>query len=113
MTWQAPNLFKAALMPFGAALLLSGSVEFVERILVELVHVQQLIVLVDMPRQGVTPKTHREDKAKAQMLLRSLGLRLVFFLDSDNGGATDACHVFGFGHNLGSTVLPASDQGLG
>jgi hypothetical protein len=40
------------------------------------------------------------------------GLRLVFFLDLDNGGATDACHVFGFGNNLGSSVLPASDRAL-
>ena len=46
------------------------------------------------------------------MLLRSHGLHAVFFLDSDNGGATDACHVFGFGHDLRSSILLASDQGL-
>jgi len=45
-------------------------------------------------------------------MLRSLGLRPVFFLDADNGGATDACHVFGFGHDLCSSILPASDYGL-
>ena len=44
--------------------------------------------------------------------MRSHGLRLAFFLDSDNGGATDACHVFGFGHDLGSSILPVSDRGL-
>ena len=65
-----------------------------------------------MPQQGVAPKTHQEDRAKAQTLLCSHGLRSVLFLDSDNGGATDACHVFGFGHDLCSSTLPASDQGL-
>ena len=40
MTWHAPSLFKAALMPVGAALLLSGSEEFLERTLVELLHFQ-------------------------------------------------------------------------
>jgi hypothetical protein len=29
----------------------------------------------------------------------------VFFLDSDNSGATDACHVFGFGDDLGSSTV--------
>ena len=65
-----------------------------------------------MPQQGVAPKTHQEDRAKAQTLLCSHGLRSMLFLVSDNGGATDACHVFRFGHNLCLRILPASDQGL-
>jgi hypothetical protein len=75
-------------MPVETALLLSGSVEFLERTLVELVHVQQVIVSVDMLRQGITPKSHREERAKAQTMLCSHGLRPVFFLDADNGGVT-------------------------
>ena len=45
-------------------------------------------------------------------MLHSHGLRTVFFLDTDNGRATDACHVFGFGHDLCLSILPASDRGL-
>ena len=100
MSWHATNLFTAALMPVGTALLLSGSVEFLEQTLVELVHVQRVIVSFDMPQRGIAPKAHREDRAKAQTMLRSHGLRPVFFLDANNGGATDACHVFGFGHGI-------------
>ena len=112
MPWQAPSSFTAALMPVGSALLLSGTVEFLERILGELVHIQRVIVSVDLPRRGISPKSHREGRAKAQALLRTFGIRPVFFLDADNGGATDACHVFGFGHDLCSSILPASDRGL-
>ena len=112
MTWHVPSLFTAALMLVGAALLLPGSMEFLERTLAKLVHVQRVIISTDMPRRGVALKTHREDRAKAQTLLRSHGLHSVFFLDADNGRATDACHVFGFGHDLCSSILPASDQGL-
>jgi len=34
------------------------------------------------------------------------------FRDSDNGGATDACHTIGFGADLGSGILPSSSMGL-
>ncbi len=78
----------------------------------DLIHCQRLIVSVDMMQGGVAPKTHQEDRAKAQHLMHKHGLCPVFFLDLDNGGATDACHVFGFGNNLGLSILPASDQGL-
>ena len=112
MTWNATSLFKAALIPTGVCLLLSGSVGFLERILAVLAHGQQLIILVDMPQRGVARKTHREDRSKAQTLLLSHGLHSVFFMDSDNGGATDACHMFGFGDDLGSNILLVSDRGL-
>jgi hypothetical protein len=62
-----------------------------------------------MPRWGVAPKTHQEDRAKAQKLMHKHGLRPAFFLDLDNGGTSDACHVFGFGNDLGLSILPASD----
>ena len=94
MTWNATSLFLATLIPTGVCLLLSGSVDFVERVLAGLEDGQRLIISVDMPRRGVARKTHREDRSKAQTLLLSHGLRSVFFLDSDNGGATDACHVW-------------------
>ncbi len=96
-------------MPVSVAVLLSGSVDFLDQVLVDLVHCQWLIVLVDMPQQWVASKTHQKDRAKAQKLMHKHGLRPVFFFDSDNGGATDACHVFGFGNDLGLSILPASD----
>jgi len=115
MTWHATSLFTAALVPAGVGLLLSGSLGFLgflERTLVDLRLGQRVIISVDTPQRGVAPKTHRDDRAKAQMLVRSHGLRSAFFLDSNNGGATDACHVFGFGHDLGLSILPVSDHGL-
>jgi hypothetical protein len=36
----------------------------------------------------------------------------VVFPDSDNGGATDACHTIGFGADLCSSILPSSSMGL-
>ncbi len=83
-----------------------------ERTLADLAHGQRVIISVDMPQRGVARKTHREDRAKAQTLLLSHGLLSVFFLDSNNGGANDACHVFGFGDDLGSSILPVSDRGF-
>ncbi len=40
------------------------------------------------------------------------GLWPVSFPESDNGRAMDACHVIGFGEDLGSSVLPVSLFGL-
>ena len=34
------------------------------------------------------------------------------FPNADNGGGMDACHVFGFGNDLGSTCLPGLTMGL-
>ncbi len=58
MTWQLPSSFKAAVMPVGVAVLLLGSVDFLDQVLADLVHCQWLIVSVDMPQRGVAPKTH-------------------------------------------------------
>jgi len=50
MTWHATSLFTAALVPAGVGLLLSGSLGFLERTLVDLALGQRVIVSVDTPQ---------------------------------------------------------------
>jgi hypothetical protein len=40
------------------------------------------------------------------------GMQPISFLDSENGGVTNACHVFGFGQDLNSNVVPTASNGL-
>ncbi len=92
--------------------MISGSPDFIEHACGLVGVLGPVLASVALPLQGMPPKVHRKHRSAAQTLLRCLGLRPVFLLDLDNGGATDACHLFGFGLDLGSDVLPSSGRGL-
>jgi hypothetical protein len=64
-----------------------------------------VIALVSLPLWGAPPKAHRQHRSPAQILLCRLGLQPIFFLNLDNGGATDAFYLIGFGLGLGLDVL--------
>jgi hypothetical protein len=50
--------------------------------------------------------------AAGEALLRDFGLHLLIIADSAVGGATNGCHMLGFGRNLGSQVTPTAKAGL-
>jgi hypothetical protein len=50
--------------------------------------------------------------AAREALLRDFGLHLLIIADSAVGGATDGCHMLGFGCNLGSQAAPMVKTGL-
>jgi hypothetical protein len=66
-----------------------------------------LVRLHGSPLQGL-----RKDRATAKEVLSKHGLCPASFLDANNGGATDARHVLGFGRNLDSDILPTLSDGL-
>ena len=65
----------------------------------------RVIVSVLIRLRDATVRGLRKDRVKH-------GLRPVVFPDSDNGGATDACHMIGFSAELCSGILPSSLMGL-
>jgi hypothetical protein len=96
----------------GLGFLIPGTIEFIDQAFKTLGPRQRVIVSVDLPLQGSTQGADREGRSRAQGLLLGHGLHPVFFLDANNGGATDACHVFGFGNDLGLDILPKLTWGL-
>ncbi len=50
--------------------------------------------------------------AAGEALLRDFGLHLLIIANSAVGGATNGCHVLGFGRNSGSRVIPTVKMGL-
>ena len=50
--------------------------------------------------------------AAGEALLQDFGLHLLIIANSAVGGATNGCHMLGFGRNLGSQVTPTVKTGL-
>jgi len=73
---------------------------------------RRIIASVEISLRGATLRGLHKSKASAKELLKRHGMQPVSFLDSENGGATDACHVLGFGRDLGSDVLPMASKDL-
>jgi hypothetical protein len=71
-----------------------------------------IIALVEISLRGATLQRLRKSRASAKELIKRHGMHPVPFLDSENGEATNACHVLGFGGDLGLDVLPMALKGL-
>jgi hypothetical protein len=74
--------------------------------------VRRIIASVEISLRGVALQGLRKSRASAKEMLKRHGMQPVSFLDSENGGATDACHVLGFSQDLGLDVLPMVSKGL-
>jgi hypothetical protein len=109
--WNSPVELVSTVFPEGLGFLISRTIEFIDQAFKMLGPRQHVIVSVDLPR-GSTQGADREGRSRAQDLLLGHGLHPVFFLDTDNGGAMDTCHVFGFGNDLDSDVLLKLTWGL-
>ena len=67
-----------------------------------------LVWLCGLPLQGLC-----KDRATAKdEVLSKHGLHPASFLDVNNEGSTDTCHVLVFGEDLGSDFLPTLSGGL-
>jgi hypothetical protein len=111
-TWFVPSDVKSTVVPEEVGILVLGSPAFICRILVEIGPTRRLIIPVLPCLWDATSRGLRNDRVAAKALLSQHNLHPVSFPDADNGGATDVCHVFGFGDDLGSTCLPGSTMGL-
>ncbi len=92
--------------------MVSGSERSIGGIIADVGPTHRIIVSVVTKLCGASVQGLRKDRASAKELLTRHGLRPVSFLDAENGGATDACHVIGFGGDLCLDILPRSSKGL-
>ena len=111
-SWFTPSDVPSSL-PEGTGLLLSGSATFVDGVLnVFSPTPHRVIASVLIRLRDATVRGLWKDRALARPILVTQGLRPVVFPDSDNGGATDAYHMIGFGAGLCLSILPSSSMGL-
>jgi hypothetical protein len=111
-SWFTPSALKTTRLPEGVGLLVSGSKQFIDGIMGTVGPTRQIIASVETSLRGVTLRGLRKSRASGKELLKRHGMQPVSFLDSGNGGATNACHVLGFGRDLGLDVLPTASKGL-
>ena len=111
-SWFTPSELTSTRLPAGVGLLVSGSARFVDGIMGTVGPTRRIIALVEISLRGATLRVLRKSRASAKKLLTRHGMQPVSFLDSENGGATGACHVLGFGRDLGSDGLPPALTGL-
>ncbi len=112
MSWFAPSDVQNSHFPEGAGLLVSGTPDFIDGILLDLGLTCHVIALVLFRLHSSTVRSMHKDQATAKEVLNWHDLRVISFLDSGNGGAMDACYMVGFGGDLVSDVLPGSMMGL-
>ncbi len=96
-SWFTPSALKTTRLPEGVGLLVSGSEPFIDGIMGTVGPTRRIIASVEISLRGATLRGLRKSRASAKELLKRHGMQPVSFLDSENGGATDACHVLGFG----------------
>jgi hypothetical protein len=111
-SWFVPSDVKTTEFPEGVGLLVSGSERFIDGIMRAVGSTHWIIALVKIKLHGATLRGLCKSRALAKELLKRHGMHPVSFLDAENGGATDACHVFGFGGDLCLDILPTSLKGL-
>ena len=92
--------------------LITGSQDFFEYAFGLVGLMGPVIALVSLQLRGTPQKELRKHRSLAKELLWRCGLRWVSFLDSNNGGAMDACHLFGFVSSLGLDIFLPSQGGL-
>jgi hypothetical protein len=105
-------MFKTLTFQRGQACWFQGPPDFINSILLDLSLTCCVIALVLFWLHSLSVRSMRKDQATAKKMLNWHDLCVVSFLDSDNGGARDACYMVGFGGDLVSDVLPGSMMGL-
>jgi hypothetical protein len=110
--WNTPSDIISTVFLEEVGFLILGSPNFFEYAFGLVGSVGPVIASVLLLLRGTTPKEHRKHWSAAQALLWRCGLHTAFFLDSTNGGAMDACHLFGFGPGLCLDTIPTSLGGL-
>ena len=91
---------------------MSGSKRFIDGIMGTVGPTRRVMALVEISLHGATLQVLRKCRASAKELLTRHGMQPVFFLDSENGGAANACHVLGFRQDLASEGVPKVSKGL-
>jgi hypothetical protein len=110
--WFVPSDAKHSSFPEGTGLLVLGSSALINGILLGLGLTRQVIASVHFWLHSSTVCGLRKNWVTAKEVLNRHGLRVVSFLDCNNGGAMDACCMFGFGGNVVPDVLLRSMMGL-
>jgi hypothetical protein len=95
-SWSTPSALNTTSLPAEVGLLASGSERFIDRMLGTVGPTRRIIASVETGLRGATVRELRKNRASAKAVLTWHGMQAISFLDSENGGATDACHMFGF-----------------
>jgi hypothetical protein len=111
-SWSIPSEVASISFPEGVGLLVLGSSGFIAGVLSGQPTNCQVIALVLIWFCGSTLQGLHKDRAMAKDMLSKHGLHPTFLLDADNGGATDASYVLGFGGDLGLDGLPVASRML-
>jgi hypothetical protein len=111
-SWFVASDVKTTVFPEGVGLLVSGFERFIDGIIADVVLTHRIIALVVTKLRGASVQGLCKERVLAKELLDWHGLHPISFLDAENGGATDACHVIGFGGDLCLNILPTSLKGL-
>jgi hypothetical protein len=96
-SWFTPSALNTTRLPTGVGLLVSGSDRFIDGIMGTVGPTRRIIASVEISLRGATLRVLRKSRAPAKELLTRHGMQPVSFLDLENGGAADVCHVLGFG----------------
>ena len=92
--------------------LFSGSINFLRRTLPLLKGCGCIIVAVEVEQEGASCLVLQQHIREGHNLCATYDLRSLVIGDPAIGGATNAQHFFGFGHNLDSLVTPVVEPGL-
>ena len=96
-SWFTTYALDTTRLSAGLGLLVSRSERFINGIMGTVGPTWRIIASVEISLHGATLRGLRKIRASAKEFLTWHGMQPVSFLDLENGGATDACHVLGFG----------------
>jgi hypothetical protein len=111
-SWFVPSDVKTTIFPEGVGLLVSGFEWFINGIMADVGPTCRIIPSVVIKLHGAILRGLCKDRALAKDLLNWHGLCPISFLDAENRGPTNACHVIGFGGDLCLDILSMSLKGL-
>jgi hypothetical protein len=84
-------------------------VAFIDGVLSGISQPRWVIALVLFWLCGLTVHGLCKDRAAAKEVLNRHDLHVVAFVDANIGGATDLCHMLGFGGALALDILPCTN----
>ncbi len=110
--WLSPREFCGPVRNNRAIYLLSGSADFIWKVLTLLPDCQWMIVTVEWTCRAASWPVLSSALKAGYNLLESFRLAPLVVADLTVGGATDSQHLLGFGLDLGSSVTPSVEPGL-
>ncbi len=110
--WFSTRDFCALMQEGNAVYLLSGTSEFLKRVLDLMRGSQRVIVTVEWTRRSASRPAIQRALKSGHDLLAAFNFLPLVVADSTYGGVTDSRYIIGFGHELGTSITPTIERGL-